>query len=138
MLFANPIYAIFLAALSAVYLLFFQGLRLHFLKFLMPVEIVGLGIIILTKRGDSEATVETIRRLGSLETHFPASMRSSISLIVLVAGILIIPQVTKTNKIFLANCVALLIVLNSQIISGIWWEFESHYYLLFVYFFVYM
>ena len=136
MLFANPIYAIFLAALSAVYLLFFQGLRLNFLKFLMPVEIVGLGIIILTKRGNSEATVETIRRLGSLETHFPASMRSSISLIVLVAGILIIPQVTKTNKIFLANCVALLIVLNSQIISGIWWEFESHYYLLFVYFFV--
>ena len=136
MLFANPIYAIFLAALSAVYLLFFKGLRPHFLKFLMPVEIVGLGIIILTKRGDSEATVETLRRLGSLETHFPASARTSLSLLVLIAGILIIPQVTQINKIFLANCIALLIVLNSQIISGVWWEFESHYYLLFVYFFV--
>jgi hypothetical protein len=136
MIFANPIYAIFLATLSGVYLLFFKNLRLHFLKFIIPVEIVGLGVIILTKRGDSEATVETIRRLGSLETHFPTSARTSLSLIVLLAGILIVHQTTKTNKIFVANCVTLLIVLNSQMITGVWWEFESHYYLLFVYLFV--
>lgn len=136
MIFTNPIYAIFLATLSFVYLLFFKDLRIRFLKFIIPLEIAGLGIIILTKRGDSEATLETIRRLGSLETHFPASARTSFSLILLIAGILIIPQITKTNKIFVANCVTLLIVLNSQIISGVWWEFESHYHLIFVYLFV--
>jgi hypothetical protein len=136
MIFANPIYAIFLATLSGVYLLFFKNLRTHFLQFIIPVEIVGLGIIILTKRADSEATAETIRRLGSLETHFPASARTSLSLIVLLAVFLIVPQATKINKIFVANCVSLLIVLNSQIITGVWWEFESHYYLPFVYLFV--
>jgi hypothetical protein len=135
MIFANPIYAIFLATLSFVYLIFFKDLRLHFLKFIIPIEIIGLGIIILTKRGNSESKVETIRRLGSLETHFPASAHTSLSIVFLIAGILIIPQVTKMNKIFMANCLTLLIVLNSQIISGVWWEFESHYHLIFVYFF---
>lgn len=133
MILTNPIYAIFLATLSFVYFVFFKDTRHYFLKFIMPLEFVGLGVIVLTKRGDSESTIETIRRLGALKTHFPASMHMSLSVLILIASILIIPKISQINKILLANCFTLLIVLNSQIISGVWWEFESHYYLLFKY-----
>jgi hypothetical protein len=133
MIFLNPIYAIFLTTLSFLYLIFFKPIRLYFIKFIIPTEILGLGLIFLTKRGVSEAEIETIKRLGSLKTHFPASAYSSLTIIVLIGCILIIPNVSQISRILMANSVALLIALNSQIISGVWWEFESHYKLIFNY-----
>ena len=130
MIFLNPIYALYLAALSFIYLVFFKTIRLYFLKSIIPVEILGLGLIFLTKRGISEAEIETIKRLGSLKTHFPASAKSSVAVLILIGCILIIPKKSQMSRILMANSVALLIALNSQIISGVWWEFESHYKLI--------
>ncbi len=127
----NPFYAVFAAVTFLIFVLErFQSIH--------KVAYVSVSIIILTflvgqnteKWIIKSSSFQLIERWGLLFSHFPGALKNSSILIILTSvNFYLFYRVALRSqvKFSLLLCLAGLITIQQNVVSGIWWEPESHY-----------
>jgi hypothetical protein len=125
----NPIYAVFLAVHGTILAASRKETFLRFVKVMSLPFIFGALVTYFTKMSTDISALETQRRLGFIHTHLPGALRTSLVSIMFIA-ILIFVVLRKQERqalLLIQVLITLLIAVNSQVITGRWWEMESHY-----------
>ena len=130
---ANPIYAVFIWINFFLLFLKFNFLRRYLKIFFFPLTSIQLIITLLSKTNGSESQFQTTRRLGLLETHLPTSIKLVVFMLLAIFFLNYIAKDKLYFQILILNCFALLIAANQNVLSGKWWEPESHYWLITIY-----
>lgn len=131
LVFANPFYALWAA------LLFFLILSETVDSGMVKTSLLLILLILAFEIGrrvqekiENGQDRELIERWGLLYSHFPGSLRSSIILLILIAINLSLREIhIKFSLIRITVIISLttFLTLQQNIITGIWWEPESHY-----------
>lgn len=131
LLFANPFYALWMVLLAL--LLFLGEIRSnkHKIFFSLFVLVIGFAMGRQVQAAIlSDNNLELIERWGLLYTYFPGSLRSSLMLLVLIVINLLLVRNNRDSllvKIPLSVCLATILVLQQNVVTGVWWEPESHF-----------
>jgi hypothetical protein len=131
LLILNPFYAVF-AAITLVIIVLERFQSVH------KIAYASMSIIILTffvgqiteKWIIKSPSFQLIERWGLLFSHFPGALKnSSILVILILVNFFLFLRVAPISqvKFSLLLCLAGLISIQQNVVSGIWWEPESHY-----------
>lgn len=130
--FVNPFYCIFFFffVFGAVLLFYFKSSKVKLITTVLLTSV-------LISSGDIFASIiiprlnsDLVFRWGLLESHFPGSMNSTLALL----AVIVILKVkkwqgrdAKSDDFLLIFALATIMSLQQNLLSGIWWEPESHY-----------
>lgn len=127
----NPFYAVF-AAITFLIIVLERFQSVH------KIAYASMSFIILTffvgqiteKWIIKSPSFQLIERWGLLFSHFPGALKSSsiLMILILVNFFLFLRVAPRSQvKFSLLLCLAGLITIQQNVVSGIWWEPESHY-----------
>jgi hypothetical protein len=127
----NPFYAVF-AAISGLIFLLERFRSAHKIVYASVSTIVLTFLVgqIAEKEIIKNPSFQLIERWGLLFSHFPGALKNSSILITLIlVNFYLFLQVTQKSqtKFTLLLCLSALITIQQNVVSGIWWEPESHY-----------
>jgi hypothetical protein len=127
----NPFYGIFFIIFSILFIferfnspqrIFFSMLGIAALAFLTG----QIAQSLIT----ANSNFQLISRWGLLFSHFPGAVKNSVILLVLIIANLVIKRIVgdaRQIKITIMLCLAALFTIQQNVVTGIWWEPESHY-----------
>jgi len=128
----NPFYAIYFAIL--IMCIVIVGFKRNIHRGLICLVLLSVAFFIgrYTRSNILENdNLELIERWGLLFSYFPGSIKSSsVLLLLLFINTISMKSVSKQGLVKFTSlmCFSLLITLQQNIITGVWWEPESHYY----------
>ena len=131
LLILNPFYAVFAVIAFLIFVLErFQSV--HKIAF-ASVSIIVLTFLVgqITEKWIIKSpSFQLIERWGLLFSHFPGALKSSSILIILISVnfyLFLRVEPRSQVKFSLLLCFSGLITIQQNVVSGIWWEPESHY-----------
>ena len=122
----NGIYATYIAVFATLVFFNFKNFRNNYLKYFLPLFLVGTIFTIVTKLSDEAGMNDLRSRLGFLNTHLPGALKLTIAATTI--GLLTY-KYHKDNehiKVVALSILALPVAANQNVITGKWWEPEAH------------
>jgi hypothetical protein len=126
--FSNPFYALFVGIchfLLLTKMIYFHKFRLVARQlFLLLISIAPFGLIYLQKFENEDAQSE---RFGIINSHFPGAFKLTFLLCMTICVVYFFARKKDNNWQFvLVLLISNLITLNSQVVTGVHYEMESH------------
>jgi len=122
----NGIYATYIAVFATLVFLNFKDFRNTYLKYLLPVFLVGTIFTIISKLSDEAGMNDLRSRLGFLNTHLPGALKLTVAATTIGLFTYKYHKDNEHLKVLALSLLALPIAANQNVITGKWWEPEAH------------